>query len=407
MPHKRVDLKITAPDPKHDREEMFELISKVFSGHKNYYEWQSFLRESYIDPSKYDWSVSRIGRVGEQMVTHYGVWEYQMRIGSAKVRAGGVGAVATDGQWRKRGLLAQTARESIEAMRREGYHFTLLFGLRNFYHQFGYVRAWNEPTYSVWYGDLPHEKPTPAARAFNPVRRDDVEKLYNREHRGLTGTAIRPTYTNINNVYDCKGMLWRGAKNKLAGYVYYHMRFKKLEILESAGDVEQTLRVVAMLMRKHRVDEVLFPGLPWDHKLAKRLRAMDCRLEKNFNKCGGPMIRTVNLRGALNAMSSELERRLKDSPIRDWSGKLRIRDPRETVTINAKKGKLTLAADNKGRADVNLSGGEEIAQLLIGSEAPEEIIERSGIKLTGKDGQYLSVVLFPEQHPTIRIADRY
>ena len=272
MTRKKTNLIITPPDREKEREEIFELISKVFSGHKNYYQWQRYLREAYIDPSHYDWSVSRIGRVKDKIVTHYGVWDYQMRIGSAHVRTGGVGVVATDDEWRRQGLLSRTALDSIEAMREAGYHFSILFGLRNFYHQFGYVRAWSEPTYRVWYGDLPDEKPKPAVRSFQPVRRDDVEKIYNREHRGLTGTAVRPTYTQINNVYDCQGLLWRGQANRVVGYVYYHMRFKDLEILESGGDVDQTLRVVAMLMRKHRVDEAIFPGLPWKHKLARCLR---------------------------------------------------------------------------------------------------------------------------------------
>jgi hypothetical protein len=90
-------LEIVAPDPKRHLEPLLDMYGKVFSDFINYYDAVRAGRERYIGNSHYHWGVSRVGLVGGRVVTHYGVWDYQMRIGSARVRMGGVGGVATAG----------------------------------------------------------------------------------------------------------------------------------------------------------------------------------------------------------------------------------------------------------------------------------------------------------------------
>jgi len=51
-------------------------------------------------------------------------------------------------------------------------------------------------------------------------------------------------------------------------------------------------------------------------------------------------------------------------------------------------------------------GGEEIAQLLIGTDPPEEIITAAGTRLTGQ-ARALVDVLFPHQHPVLGAWDAY
>ena len=53
-----------------------------------------------------------------------------------------------------------------------------------------------------------------------------------------------------------------------------------------------------------------------------------------------------------------------------------------------------------------IRGGEEIVQLLIGTDEPGETIESAGIRLTG-DAKMLAQVLFPNRRPGLRPWDRY
>ena len=106
-------LELIAPDKRKHLEPILELTGKCF-GH--YYEWIRYGRLGYIGSTHYDWDASRIGLIDGRVVTHWGVWGYTMRIGRARVRVGGIGAVATDGEFRKFGLMARTARAIALAM---------------------------------------------------------------------------------------------------------------------------------------------------------------------------------------------------------------------------------------------------------------------------------------------------
>ena len=53
-----------------------------------------------------------------------------------------------------------------------------------------------------------------------------------------------------------------------------------------------------------------------------------------------------------------------------------------------------------------LRGGEQIAQLLLGTDEPEETIDAGRMKTAG-DAAQLASVLFPNQHPTLGMWDHY
>ena len=181
---------VMAPDPKRHAAAVLDLISKTFGG---YFAFHQRSREVYVLHSHYDWASSRIGVVGEQVVSHFGVWDYQMRIGLARVRTGGIGAVSTHGDYRKHGYMDKTARDAVEAMRAAGYDMSVLFGIWNFYDRFGYTRAWSETIYKCQRGDLTKERPAHKLRRFVMSPREDVAELHNQWFATATGTAVRPT----------------------------------------------------------------------------------------------------------------------------------------------------------------------------------------------------------------------
>jgi len=62
---------------------------------------------------------------------------------------------------------------------------------------------------------------------------------------------------------------------------------------------------------------------------------------------------------------------------------------------------------DEGRdADHAIEGGDEMAQLLLGSEEPAEIIAAAGMHTSG-DATKLAAVLFPNQYPNLCLGDRY
>ena len=402
---KRKDvLQLRAPDRHRDSAELFDLLGKVFSG-AGYYRFRDECREHYVNHSHYDWNVSRIGVLDGRTVTHYGVWRYWMRIGASRVRVGGIGAVATDGDCRKRGFMAQTIHATLDAMHQGGYDMTMLFGVPNFYHRFGYVRAWPGQEYVIRVEDLPKGRPGPTPRRLHAFVRDDLATMYNREYARLTGTAVRPTYrSSRRRKGQWEHYTWGDARGRTLGYVTCCRRDGKFWCYESCGEVEEALGVLAVLARRWDYREVRFHSVHYNHPLVRRLRRGTCSAEVHYRRSGGAMIRTVNLESALRRMCRELSARLRRSNLAGWRGKLLMADAREKATLVIDRSKVRVAEAQKTKH--TLRGGDEVVQLLIGTDVPRETIEAAGMRLSG-DARDLVEVLFPAQHPMLSPWDGY
>jgi len=402
---KSLDGLIIRPPTLQDADALFDLGGKVFSG-GGYFRERNSCRDRYVCNSHYDWKVSQIALLDGRLVAHFGVWGYRMRIGGARVRTGGIGLVMTHGDYRKRGLIVRTAPVAMQAMRDARYDLSILFGRRDYYGKLGYVRAWNETTWTVPVADLPKEPPALSARAFSPDRcGEEWNALYNRENARLTGTAVRPTYQR-HDLSGHKSYAWRDAAGKLTGYVIVKPGHERMECFEFAGDVEQVLRVLGKLGRKWNCRSVEFGTLHYEHPLCKRIRRGDCSRRENFVRCGRAMVRTINLASTLGKMAGELSRRLKRSPLATWRGDLRITDAREAVTLRIARGVVTVPAAPKRKPAGVIRGGDEIAQFLIGTTEPGETVDAYGTRVTCEARQLLPI-LFPNQHPTLGNADDF
>jgi predicted N-acetyltransferase YhbS len=388
-------LHITAPDRRH-ADGLFDLIGKAFPG-EGYWRFSQYARESYIGRSHYDWAASRVGMLDGQVVTHYGVWGYDMRIGTAIARCGGIGAVATHGDYRGRRLMDGTARASIEAMRHAGYDCTVLFGIENFYHKFGYVRAWPDSSITVKVSDLPTEAPLPRPRRFAVRNRADINALYNAAYATVTGSAVRPTFGNLGYPGRLEGLRWDG------GYVMVIAHGANLECVEAVGDPGQCLRVLSADARRRGSVQVKFHGLPWDSPVPRLLRQGNCRVESGYERSGGAMIRVLNLGAMLGKMSGELTRRLEASTLAGWRGALRLASPDEAVTLHLADGAVTVGPDVD--TPHALAAGWPVAQLLLGTESADETID-AYLPATG-DAMQVCRALFPKQDIALAMYDRY
>jgi len=401
---KTEELTLAAPDPRRHSEALCDLVAKMWP-ESGYYQARKACREVYFHHSHYDWQTSRIILLGDRVVTHWGVWDYQMRIGRARVRVGGIGAVLTDGDFRRRGLMDRTARGALEAMRAQGYDMSILFGLDNFYRRFGYVRAWPEVSLLVRTSDLPTEPPAGALRRFRPkLSRQDMREVYNAHHATATGTAVRPTFRRMCIwTEEPEGYGWR-QEGRLAGYVLIGREGSRLKCSECCGDTEQVLRALGKLARQRHCDQLQFDTIPYMSELAKRLRRGNCRVEMRYRRNGSALACLLNLPSALTKMQGELSRRLRASCLATWSGDLLVADVREQVTLLIGKGRVAVVPPRKTKHVIR--GGDEVVQLLLGTDEPSEVVEAGKMRLSGEAAE-LAEVLFPVQWPQLSQLDRY
>lgn len=167
---------------------------------------------------------------------------------------------------------------------------------------------------------------------------------------------------------------------------------------EAAGNPDQILRVLGVLARQSRNEEVLFDRLHYKSPLGKRLRQMvSCHIEVGgLSGNRSYVIRIINLQTLFEKLAPELSRRLSESHLADWSGDLIISDGEAEIMLKIEGSKVSVVP--VGASAHAIRGGQEIAQLVVGTESPDEVVEMNGIQLSG-DAVQLVQVLFPAQYP--------
>ena len=89
------ELRVCAPNRENDVAQLTDLLCKTYSAGLGYWPAEKRSNNGYLLNSNYDWNASRIGKVGSEIVTHFGIWNFQVRVGRARVCVAGIGAVAT------------------------------------------------------------------------------------------------------------------------------------------------------------------------------------------------------------------------------------------------------------------------------------------------------------------------
>lgn len=393
------DLTVVAPDPTRHAEAIYGLIDLEWPGTGEH------CREGRIAHSHYDWGASRIGVLGGEVVTHFGVYELVLRVGVARVRTGGVNLVLTHPEHRGRGLMTETTRAALRAMREGSYHISVLCNAtEGYYGRFGYVPVWPETRYTARVEDLPAGLPEVRARPFEPGHREDLAALYNRLNETLTGTAVRPTYRRTKEPGGLRGSLWSGPDGEVGGYVVYDLAPEAglLWLDDSAGGVEERLRVLRVLAGEHGCERLVLSRIPREDPLCRELRALGCTVEERYSGTGGWMARVLDLGSLLRALAPELERRLSRSSLAGWHGELALATEDEEAVLGIEGGRVRVLGGGSGRHSVR--GGTALVRLLLGSSSVRETVEGWRVELRG-DASQLVEALFPAQHPALSNAD--
>ena len=397
---KHDSLTIIAPDKSDHFDVLTDMCTKIFCW-TDYFKMYAYIKD-YIGNSHYDWHSSRIGLINDQLVTHWGVFGYDTRVGSARLRTAGIGVVLTHPDYRKKGFLLKTALNSLDAARANGYDISILSGIPGFYHKLDYCTAWPRQNYIVGFNALPKEKPLLKPRPYRPADFKHVCSLYNRSAAHLTGTAVRPTYNWIKNPEQA--FCWHNQKGDLAGYVFFEKSNASFQCQDAVGDPEQILRVAAWYARKHNAREICFTLLHHLSPLARYLRSRDCRVELHYSRNGGPMARIISLASTFRKLCPELSRRVKCSESADWHGTLRVSFPDESVCLSIADGSVSCVP--LCSTPHSISGGSELVRLILGSDNPAAIADACCFRTSG-DGARLMRVLFPVQFPMLSTSDAF
>ncbi len=398
-------LQIVAPDRRHVAE-VAELITTVFHEQPSP-ETVARIRGMADLPNWVQLPDCRIGLLDGRVVTSITVFRYLTRIGSARLVTAGIGAVATHPQYRKRGLMRDTFADMVASLHPAGYDCSVLFGIPDFYWQFGYVRAWSDDTVTVRATNLRPACPPPTTEdCAGPEFSEEVIACMNRWQDGLAGTAVRPTHGGRNKHHGdhILALAWRDANGALDGTLYLKIEETRVVVEDACGDPEAIVALVARVCAEREKPEAVFPLLPYRSPLSRRLRLGECQMTRHCRRNGGALARTVNLGACLAKLAPDCAARLARSRRHDWHGTLLVSDGREEVGLRIDHDVVQIVLP--GTTPHRLHLGDHAVSLVFGTEDPADTLSRPGVTATG-DAAELAAILFPELDPQLPSVDRY
>jgi predicted acetyltransferase len=396
-------LRVAAPEPSLHLSSLARLVAVTFWGGED----ESTLAtvgDALRPGGSYRWLGSRIGLTDDgHIATHAGLVDFHMRVGEhAQLRTAGLCAILTAEEFRLRGWMRQTMNDLLTNLPAAGYDISLLFGVDEFYQQFDYRRAWPEHRFEMDLADLV-QAPDVKLEFFEHEQPDEVVALANRHEQGQTGSVVREGGWFTKLVED-RGCLWRGADGNVAGYILTRVNDEQLLVTGHAGGPDAVLGVIHQLMQSHDRKQVRLGAIAPECELAKRLRRMNSKEVIQHQRCGGALLRLVNLRSTLLKLLSDLRERLQNSALSGWNGDICFDTDDEVVDLRITDGEVEVVDSHT--ATSHEVSGPGMAQLLIGTDDVDALMAEGSLSAKC-DGARLARVLFPATHPSMPEPDHF
>jgi len=393
---------------KEDWEQIADLVAQAFAGEGGYHQvYEHTLKGLPRDPTHRPENI-RVVEADGRIVSLVVIVDRMIRVGSAILRMGGLGGVTTHGAYRGRGYMRALIQDCLAYMERQGYDISLLDGIPDFYHRFGYVPVM--PYYTL---SIPTAKAEKLGRPLRVrrFRKSDltaVMALYHADNVYRTGTVVRTRaywQWQRKRLRHCRVAV--DEQGMVRGYVWLAEN-RRFRVSEAAGDdphaVESLLRSLARQAKACYSAEIPLV-LPPDHPFTRRSLAL-CggEVTVKVNRNGGWMGRFINLKGAFEKLAGELEKRLRVSAFKDWQGILRLATDLGTIELHIASGEVGVREETEGGALACTLPQTALIQLLFGYRDIAEVAADPGVAIP-PEALSLLRALFPRGYPFIARPD--
>ncbi len=342
-----------------------------------------------------------------------------LRIGRARLRAVGIGWVSTPPAQRNRGICSALMRDALDCTRNSGAAFSLLYGIPNLYHRFGYATML--PEYSVVVESRSVDATVVPALRMRPVTTDDIPALMriHEAHEAGASCSIVRTAAHYRSQfisaapktpYWCD---WPAAKAFLdaRGHItaYFmpqtaptELHIKELGVTDR-NSCDMLLHAARTMAREAGLGCVRFHVPPY-HPFARYLEEIDSvHQARHFANREGMMALT-DLEACLNAMLPEWKEQMQRNGLHGLPGECtlvvsnlayRIVSDASGLQIEKGMGKNRIALDE-----------QEFVRLVTGYAHAEDVLDR---KIPGVKGnaRRFALGLFPKRTPFIWPIDHF
>jgi predicted acetyltransferase len=346
----------------------------------------------------------------DQSISRLWIVDRQMRIGRCPVYTGGIAGVGTNHEFRNQGLSRRVLEASVELMRRENYDASFLFGIRDFYHKFGFATCMPERLLHLDTRDAERAEKSLAMRSMRRSDFAQVARLYNRDNAERTASIVRDRNWDgfpMGSDFDVEArtQVVLDARGRVCGYVVYDEVHNRCRAAEVGGQGAAVFSTILHFLARRAVQlrrEELSLSMPVDHPFARYCRQFSCRDNTRFSRNAGPMGRLIHLRPFLDKILPVLQDRWGAL---DRDRALALRTDIGTCVLGWQQGKLTTSDAAKGARSVRVHQ-DALMLLAMGYQTVDDLQIQGQLKV-GKEARAIMARLFPLQTAHMSWPDRF
>ncbi len=390
-----------------EQEAVNELITKVH--YADYFSQRMRLDAFIANYPEYLREHTRLAVVHGQVVSCLCLFTHTVRIGEARMRLGGIGYVTTAGPWRQKGYAALLMDDAIRYMKMRGYHLSMLFGIADFYHRWGFASVLPDYASIITLGEAGR-----ASRLCVKERRmkpGDIPAVLGMHNRGDADTScsIIRSAAHFNNRWE----QWKEARiltntngnviasfvGRVAGEEYL---IEELNAMDKAF-YPAILHACLIRARNEYTSRMRF-SIPPSHPFTAFLRQYRTDHEMHVYRNSNGMVSPVNIEEILECMTAEWEYLLSSSSLKDMAAVVTLVIDNIPYRIRSHHGMIDiLPCPGENKLSISSS---EFVQLLTGYRHIEEILvsRRRAIRAPAKS---LLEIIFPKRTPYVWPLDRF
>ncbi|WP_234117282.1 GNAT family N-acetyltransferase [Clostridium hydrogenum] len=350
---------------------------------------------------------------GGKIISMMGIIEHVQRFGEREIKVGEINFVGTHPYYRKKGLIKKLMNYWIEEMKKRNIPLSFLFGIADFYQQFGFeyacpVHFYNYITlekimlknikseYKIELLDIKDER---AISEINNIYAEESVDNFCSKIRGCGYFSYRIKMTSKN---DFK---WYVVKNNNAIKGYMWLQLKKNKIVVREANVLDEKAAASLCEKLNELAEnknfKIGVKAPLNSKFSryvyKKGARFACNNEIYYGSWAG-MYKIVNLKSVLEILIPSFEKRLSNSRFYDYTKAYKISTDIGDAIIKLEHGKVNIL--NVGQSDSTIIiSSNVLTQLLTGYKDLSYFEDK--ISFNSDEDKAVFKVLFPLEFPYI------
>lgn len=398
-------MELTYAKSRDDLEEIADLRGKIYS-RRNYFEFYEERKKYQSEDPWYKPEHSRIIKENSKIVSHVSIIEKPVRFGPVVIKVAGIGDVFTIPSAQSKGYSRILMEDALQYMKEHSYSLTMLYGIPNFYHKFGYIESVKD--YKLFF---PVSKITKINFSYKirVCRVADIPqmlKLYSENCQNCILTVDRNEDYFKRIVSDPKRIvLILDQSNEPVGYAHLVDDItKQFVVNEAITSNYETSQILAfeILQRAPKATVSIEIRMSPQQPFVQHIQHMgsEFHIEAKSEGDGNAMLAIVNLHKLLKALIPLFNKRLKFSEFYNDNYKLMLATEKEKLGIRIEKGKVQKIEKITSNNFTSLKANHRyFVRNIVGYWSIKELLDLTAAKIDDEKKMRLFSVLFPKEEP--------